>query len=207
MTAAGYLLNQPLPFCALAISTLSCTFPPPSLSHTHTHTYTASRNTSQDSVKAVSQQLSADGISTIPETTVPSSGKHSPEPSVTMETSGSHDHHHHPRGGKDNPPQSDLLLKERPEIYVSTSVGDSGDKESRNDCSSDPAPPPIPPKRGLGKMMSLPPTVAAARAASVSSTTGGHGGVPAAALGKRLLRDDRTSLPASSIAKDLQQVS
>ena len=180
-------------------------FPPPSLPLT----YTASRNTSQDSVKAVSQQLSTDGISTIPETTVPSSGKHSPEPSVTMETSGSHDHHHHPHGGKDNlqhAPQSDLLLKEHPEIYVSTSTGDSDDKESQNDCSSDPAPPPIPPKRGLGKMMSLPPTVAAARAASVSST-GGHGGVSAAALGKRLLRDGRTSLPASSIAKDLQQVS
>jgi hypothetical protein len=180
-----------------------------SLSLFLSHTHTATRNTSQDSVKAVSQQ-STDGISTIPETTLPSSGEHSPEPPATMETGGSHDHHHHHSHGNNMPhARSDLPLKERPEIYVSTSVGDSNE-EGRDDCSSSPAPPPLPPKRGLGKMVSLPPTAAAgARTASVSSTGGGGvgGGMPAAALGRRLLRGGRTSLPASSITKDLQKVS
>ena len=130
--------------------------------------YAATRNTSQDSLKASSPQW-PDGIATIPETTTLSSGENSPEPLVTTETNRSHDLHH--RGD---------LIKERPEIYVSTSTGDLEDDRS--------APPPIPPKRGLGKMVSLPPS-----------------SMPPATA-RRLQRNDRTSLPASSITKDLQQV-
>ena len=155
--------------------------------------HTATRNTYQDSLKAAPQR-STDGITTIPETTIPSSGEHSPEPSVTTESSRSHDQHHH----DDNlhHAHSDLL-KECPEIYVSMSTGDSNEEswEEATNGRSALAPPPIPPKRGLGKMVSLPP------GASVS----GGGGVPAAAA-RRLQRDGRTSLPASSITKDLQQV-
>ena len=149
--------------------------------------HTATRNTCQDSLKAAPQQ-STDGITPIPETTALSGGEHSPEPLVTTETSRSHDQHHH---------HDDLhrahsdVLRTRPEIYVSTSTGDS-DEERWEDGRSAPAPPPIPPKRGLGKVVSLPP--------------GASGGGVLAAAGRRLQRDGRTSLPASSITKDLQQV-
>lgn len=178
---------------------------PLSLSFSLVHT--ATRNTYQDSLKAISQQ-STDGIATIPETTVSSSGEHSPEPSVTTgDTIRSHDHHqdHH---GNMHSARSDLL-KERPEIYVSTSTGDSdeesweGANNGRSSPAPAPAPPPIPPKRGLGKMVSLPPG-----ASSVGGSTGGGGGGGgvSAATGKRLLRGGRTSLPASTITRDLQQV-
>ena len=192
--------NFPLPFL--------CSLP----------TAAIARNTSQDSPKAVSQR-STDGIATIPETTALSSGDRSPEPPVTTDTGGSHDLHRR-HGKMPSAPQSDLL-KERPEIYVSTSTGDS-DQESwtetngRSAPSPAPAgdtPPPIPPKRGLGKMVSLPPGVSSSSSTTgtisgtISGTIGGHGGggVPPA-VERRLLRGGRTSLPASSITKDLQKV-
>ena len=134
----------------------------------------ATRKTSQDSLKASPQQ-SPDGIATIHETTISSSGEHShsPEPSVTTEINRSHDHHHH--HGNLHRTHSDLL-KKRPEIYVSTSTGDSDEERWETKGCSAPAPPPIPPKRGLGKMVSLP------QAASASRGAGGHG-LPADAGG------------------------
>ena len=142
--------------------------------------HAATRNISQDSVKELCAQ--SENGSGINHQTTSSHSSRSKSPSlgtsVTMETTGPLDTH-----------------QEHPEIFISSQGEEkelvNGLAEYNDDAHHPPAAtaasaPPLPPKRSLVKAPSLP-----------------HNGLPAMS---RLLRDGRTSLPASSLTTDIQNV-
>ena len=131
----------------------------------------AAKNTSMDSIKDTPAQ-SAD----VQEVTVEADshcGQRSPDSGallVTMETR--------------SPQALESHTHESHKIHSAEEGVTNGMNRLDRNHNHHAAPPPIPQKRGVGKMASLPPTAVS-----------------------RMLREGRTSLPASSLTRDLQNVS